>query len=72
MCTFNIKETYVYKDDPWESILAAAAFVIFLTTNGLKGYIPGQLVFDCDIILPIKHKMDWELIRQQYQMQNNK
>ena len=28
---YNIKETYVDKDDPWSQILAAAAFAIFST-----------------------------------------
>ena len=42
----------------------AAAFTIFSTTNGLKGYIPGQLVFGHDMILPMKHKVDRELILQ--------
>ena len=59
MCTFNIKETNVGEDDPWLGILAAAAFVILSTKNGLKGYSPGQLVFGRDKILPIKHNMDW-------------
>ena len=35
-------------------------------------YSLGQLVFGCYIILPIKHKVDWELIRQQKQTQINK
>ena len=68
MGTFNIKETYVEEDDPWSGILAAAAFTICQTTNMLKGYRPHQLVFGCDMILLIKHEMDWELIRQRNQM----
>ena len=68
MQTFNIKETYVDKDDPWSGILAAAAFTIRQTTNRLKVYRPRQLVFGCDMILLIKHEVDWELIRQQNQM----
>ena len=31
--TCNITQTYDDKDDPWSGILAAAAFVIFPTTN---------------------------------------
>ena len=38
----------------------------------LKGYSPGQLVFGRNMIILIKNKMDWELIRQQNQAQNNK
>ena len=70
--TFNIKETYVDEDDPWSGILSAESFVIHKTTNRLKGYSIGQLLFGRDMILPIKHKVDWELIRQQKQMQINK
>ena len=65
--TFNLQQTYVYKNDPWEGILAAAAFVIFSTTSMKKGYSPGQLIFGHDMIILIKHRVDWELIRQQKQ-----
>ena len=30
------------------------------TKNRLKGYITDQLVFGSDMLLPIKHKVDWE------------
>ena len=68
----NIKETYVDKDDPWPVILAAAVFAMISTSNRLKVYIPFQLLFLRDIILPLKHTVDWLLIRQQRQTQNNK
>ena len=70
--TYNIKETYVDKYDPWTGILSAAAFKLWATTNRLKGYSTGQLVFDRDMILPIKHKVDCELLRQKKQVQMNK
>ena len=63
--TFNIQQTYVEKNDPWKEILAAAEFEIFSTTNAKKCYSPVQLIFGCDMILPIKHRVDWELICQQ-------
>ena len=53
--TCNISRTYVDKDNPCLVILYVAAFAIFSTTNRLKGYSPGQLVFGCDMIIPIKH-----------------
>ena len=65
-------QTNVEKNDPLGGILAAAAFVIFLTTNRQKGYSPEQLIFGHDMILPIKHMMDWKLIRQQKQTQINR
>ena len=57
--TFNIQHTYVDKNDPRMGILDAAGFVIFSTTNRQKGYSPGQLIFGRDMILPIKHRVDW-------------
>ena len=61
---FNIKDTYVDEYDPWLGILEASALAIHSTSNRLKGCSPGQLVFGRDMIIPIKHKADWELIRQ--------
>ena len=71
--TFNIStKTYIDKNDLWTGILAAAAFAISTTTNRKKGYSPGQLIFRRDMILPIKHRVNWELIRQKKQMQSNR
>ena len=60
MRTFNITETYVDEDDPWLGISYEASFTILSTTNCLKGYSPGQLVFSRDMILTIKHTVDLE------------
>ena len=60
--TCNITKTFVDDDDLWSGSLSAAAFVILSTTNGLKGYIPGKLVFGHDLILHIKRRVDWKLI----------
>ena len=70
--TCNITQTFGDKDDPWSVILSTSAFEILSTTNGLKGYSPGKLVFGSDIILLIKNKMDWELIRRKKQTKMNK
>ena len=72
MRTYNIKESYVYEDDPWLVILAAAAFYIRSIENELELYGPSQLLFGYDMIILIKHTMDWGLIRQQNQMQIDK
>ena len=72
MWTWNVTQTFVEKYDPWSGILAAAAFAIVSKTIELKGYSPGQLVFGYDMIPLIKHKVDWELIRQPKQKQINK
>ena len=62
--TCNITQTYVDKDEPWSGILAASEFPVRSTTNRMKDYSPGKLVFVRDMILPIKHMVDWGLIRQ--------
>ena len=56
---YKIKDTYRYEDYPWLVILAAAVFKILSTTNRLKGYSLGQLVFGRDMIISIKHTADW-------------
>ena len=70
--TCNIYQTYVDKDDSWLGILSAAAFTIISTKTRLKGYSPGQLVLVHDMVLLIKHTVDWKLIVQQKQTQMNK
>ena len=45
-------------------MLGAAVFAIFSTTNRQKVYSLGQLIFGRDMILPIKYRVDWELISQ--------
>ena len=72
MRNYNIKETYVGKDNPWPGILAAAEFEKISTANRLKFYGQGKLVFGGDMILPITHKMGWELILHQKKRQVNK
>ena len=64
-------QTYVDKNDQWTGILAAAVFAIHSTTNRQKGYSPGQLLFGHDMIILIKHTMDWELICQKKKKQIN-
>ena len=70
--TFNIQQTYVDKNYPWTVILDATEFEIHSTTSRKKNYISGQLIFGRDMILPIKHRVDWELICQRKQTQINR
>ena len=67
MDTFKVQQTYIDKNDPWTGILAAAAFAIRLTISSQKGYSPGKLIFGRDMILLIKQRVDWELIRKRKQ-----
>ena len=68
----NIIDTYIDKADIWLGILVAALTAVQFTTNKLKFYIPGKLVFIPYMILLIKHAEDWEFIRQWKHMQINK
>ena len=52
-------------------IEAYAEFMIISTHSIIKLYTPGKLVFGNNMILPIKHNSDWELIHQQKKMQIN-
>ena len=70
--TCNITHTYVYGDYLWLVILAASAFSIHSITNRMKCYFLGQFIFGRDMIISIKHMVDWELIRQRKQMEINK
>ena len=66
--TFNIStQTYVDEDYLWTGILAAAEFEITWTNNSQKGYSPGQFIFGRDLIIPMKHRVDWELLLQRKQ-----
>ena len=56
---FNILKTYVNENDPYLGVLSSASFEIRSTTNRFKRYSPLQLVSGRDMILPIKHKLDW-------------
>ena len=53
-------------------ILATVEFEIPSKKNSQKFYSPGQLIFVCDMILPITHRVDWELISQQKKTQINR
>ena len=69
---YNITQTYVDEDDPWLGISVAAEFAACSTKNRLKCYSPGQLVLVRDMIILIKHKVEWELIHHQKLKQINK
>ena len=58
--TYNIKETYVDEYDIFMGILAATNFENSSTVNILECYTQVQLIFVCDMIFPIKNKLDWE------------
>ena len=72
MQTCNITQPFVDEYEPRSGILAESEFSILSTTNRIKGYSPGQFIFGLDLILQIKHTVDWELLFQRKQTQINK
>ena len=40
-------------------IIAVAVFEMFSTTNRVKYYTLGKLVFGCDTIILIRNNIDW-------------
>ena len=73
--TFELDENYLDEEDPWKGILSAAAFAVWSTYHTTLKKTPGQLVFQRDIMFPIKHIANWEYIWQNMQKlidKNNK
>ena len=68
----NIPNAVVDESYRWMGILAAAEFAILSTTNKQNVYGTGQLIFGRDMILPIEHRVDWELLCQRKQTQINR
>ena len=70
--TFKLEDNYLDEDDPWKGILSATAFAVRSTFHTTLRQTPGPLVFGCDMIFNIKHKANWEYIRQRKQELINK
>ena len=65
--TFELEDNYLDEEDPWKGILSATAFAIRSTYHTTLQKLPGQLVFRRDMIFNIKHKANWNYIRQRKQ-----
>jgi len=57
--TFELEEQDLDETDPWTPFLAATAFAIRSTCHTTLGTTPAQLVFQRDMILPMKFQADW-------------
>jgi hypothetical protein len=53
--------------DPWGPCLSSAVYAIHSTFHTTLKETPGQLVFNRDMVLPIKFMADWWAIEQQRQ-----
>ena len=75
VCTFELEDNYLDVDKLWDSILAAAAFTVWITNHTTLQATPRQLVFGHDMVINTPFIADWEAIRQQKQKlidKNNK
>ena len=61
--TFELENQQLDSKEPWNRFLSATAFAIRSTFHTTLGATPGQLVFNRDMILPIKFNYDWATIR---------
>ena len=62
--TFDLEKNYLDETDPWKGILSATAFAVRSTYHTTLKKSPGQLIFGRDMILNVKHKANWEYIKQ--------
>ena len=69
--TFELEEWELNPHEPFKEFLSAAAFTIQSVHHTTLGATPAQLVFGRDMTLPIKHEVDWTLIRQKHQAEIN-
>jgi transposase InsO family protein len=65
ICSFQIGQIEIDKQDPWNGVLAAIMFATRATSD--SNTISAQLVFGRDAILNIKFDANWELIRERKQ-----
>jgi len=71
--TFNFDN--VDDDEPFAGLVSAVCFGIRSTYHTTLKATPGQLVFGRDMIFPIQHQADWQMIEEQKQRriaENNK
>jgi len=72
--TFEVHESDLTSNSPWEGILSAAMFALRATYHTTLQATPCQLVFGRDAMLNVKFQADWQLIKQRKQkiiQQNN-
>jgi len=70
--TFELEERDLDDTDPRTPFLAATAFAIRSTYHTTLGATPAQLVYQRDMLLPIKFQADWMAIQQRRQKEINR
>jgi len=62
--TFELHDSTMTSESPWDGILSATMFALRATYHTTLQTTPMQLVFGRDAMLNIKFQADWQLIRQ--------
>ena len=63
----NVPDLDVNEEDPWTDILNSVAYAIRSTHHLTLDATPAQLVYGRDMIFPIQHEAEWNLIRKRKQ-----
>ena len=63
ICTFQINELELDKEDPWLGIIGSFMFATRPTLHSTNRAIPIQLVVDQDEIINFKNKSDWTYMK---------
>jgi len=62
--TFEIHDSEMTTESPWDGILSAAMFALRATYHTTLQATPMQLVFGRDAMLNVKFQADWQLIKE--------
>ena len=65
--TFEVHQSEMTQDSPWDGILSAVMFAMRATYHTTLQATPAQLVFGRDSIVNVKFEADWHLIRNRKQ-----
>jgi transposase InsO family protein len=66
--TFDVDNIDLEDNDPFAGLVSAVCFAIRSTYHTTLQATPGQLVFGRDMIFPIEHIADWQLIKNRKQI----
>jgi hypothetical protein len=65
--TYQVEGIDLDEDDPFAGLVSAVSFAVQSTYHTTLQSTPGQLVFGRDMIFPINHIADWQLIKNRKQ-----
>ena len=51
-------------DNPWSDLLSSVAWAIISTHHTTIGATPGQMIFRRDMVHPLVHVVDWDLVKK--------